>query len=144
MKLEAEIAKPQRDMTSERVEAVTMRLIEQFNARVYPFPEEFSEEQIDCIAGWAGMDDKATFTPGDEPLIAVYDLNPTLGENTYPKFAEILRKRKAEWDEKHRAESNLRRGEHLLESAVDACVIAGMSKEAITMQVNDYCHHNGL
>src|ERR1700689_3053764 len=36
-KLEVEIAKPQRDMTSERVEAVTMRLIEQFNARVYPF-----------------------------------------------------------------------------------------------------------
>lgn len=133
-----------RSIDEERREVLTMRLLEQFHMGVYPNPWEFSEEEIDCIAGWAGEDDKGTFPPGgDEELISAYDLNVASGENTYPKFAEILRSRKANWDEQHRADANLRRGERLLEAAVDACVVAGMSKESITQQVDNYCDLNG-
>jgi hypothetical protein len=126
-----------------RNEVLTLRLVESFNAGIFLYPWEFSEEEIDCIAGWSGMDDKATFTTGDERLVAEYGLNLALGENTYPRFAEVLRKEKAEWDELYRADANLTNGEKLLEAAVDACVVAGMSKDAITRQVDQFCHLNG-
>lgn len=139
---EKEIVKQPRSISASREEALTMRLVEQFTDSVYPFPWEFSEEEIDCIAGWEGIDDKGTFG-SDDGLVAAYDLNVALGENTYPKFAEILRGRKAKWDEQHRAEANLRRGERLLEAAVDACIFAGMSKGQIAQQVEVFSHLNG-
>jgi hypothetical protein len=133
-----------RDIKEARAEALTMRLIEQFGARAYRFPWQFSDEEIGVIAGWGGMDDKATFTEGDERLIAAYDLNTELGENTYPKFAVVLRRRKEQWENNNRAAANRLHGEQLLEAAVDACVAAGMSKRTITQKMNEYCEWNGL
>lgn len=146
-KLELELSTPAIqtiDQKKAREGDVSMRLNEQFATDVYPLPWEFSDEEIDCIAEWEGHEKKGAFSLSDERLIKAYGLRVELRENTYTKFAAILRAQKAEWGLKHPADANLRCGEKLLEAAIDACSMAGMSKDSITVQVDKFCHLNGL
>jgi hypothetical protein len=97
-------------------ERITVRLVDLFNAGVYPFPHQFSDNEITVIGQWAGLDDKGTFgyhdgeTPdplyrsSDDRLIDAYKLDLSAGENTWPKFAAILKSRKDEWENSHAEE----------------------------------------
>jgi hypothetical protein len=119
-------------------EAVAFRLIELFNARVYPFPWQFSDEEIDIIGGWPGDDEQGTFFSTDEPLIDAYNLDVTSSENTFPKFAAILRARKAAWRAEH-PDADKKRGFRHLEAAVQECLQAGIAGEAIEGRVMSLC-----
>lgn len=84
-------------------EEVTSSLVERFSLGIFPSPHAFSDEEIAVIEQWAGDDDKDTFggyendpqfqSMGDK-IIDEYKLDVSAGENTWPKFAAILKARK--------------------------------------------------
>jgi hypothetical protein len=87
-------------------DGITFSLIERFNHGVFPSPHQFTDREIANIAQWAGDDEKGTFggyghAPGyasiDDKIIDEYGLDVSAGENTWPRFAAMLKEKKETW-----------------------------------------------
>lgn len=129
-------------------EGITLRLIEKFSEGIFPLPHEFSDREITTIGQWGGLDDDGTFGVfRDEPqsrtedyrIIEEYKLDVAAGENTWSRFAAILKSRKELWAQSHPKDAALLHGRELLEEAVEKCAIAGMTESEIMTETQRWC-----
>jgi hypothetical protein len=110
-------------------------------------PQEFTDKEIDCIGTWQGEGSDHRFGGSDaeQKLIVRFGLDVTAGENTWPKFAAVLRARKDEWAQANPERMTEKRALEMLESAIHAsaeldeviyearqeCIRLGMKKSVV-------------
>jgi len=106
-------------------------IIEMFNRGNFPCPLMFTNMQREAIATIAGVDSEGRFADGpmEEALIREYKLDIRYGENTWPKFAEVLQQEK---DNRLGIFSG-EKGNQLrwLQNAVGSCLAVGIDREEI-------------
>jgi hypothetical protein len=93
--------------------------------------------EIDCISDWDGSGPKGSFV--DQGIIDEYGLDVESGENTWPRFAAVLRSRKETWAIANPALARRRSGLEDLETAIERCAIAGVFHDEIVSRAKDLC-----
>lgn len=133
------------------VEGITIQLQDKFNSGIFPNPREFSDREITVISQWGGLDSEGTFGVhrGEKPdpryqdqdyrIIKEYKLDVSAGENTWPKFAAMLKSGKEAWAQDHPKEAARLQGKEALEAAVERCAVAGMTEEEIMTTTQQWC-----